>query len=133
MILRHEARAWIGAETEWECPEPAPLHQPAPDAGADAAADLRLDMTLTRRVIKTRGPADDIELNDFYLRDEAFVPKKFSARLERGCFDTAMEEKLGAVPRWAPKYKYRFVFDKSPYPQAQEWKEVDEDDQYLLP
>lgn len=61
------------------------------------------------------------------------MPKKFSARLERGYFDAPMDEKLGKAPRWASKYKSRLVFDKSPCPQAQEWKEVDEDHQYMLP
>ncbi|KAJ4386029.1 hypothetical protein N0V93_008920 [Gnomoniopsis smithogilvyi] len=147
IILIHEARAWIGAQTEWKCLDGAAiLNRDIPcivDGQGDASAqdrarnnliaDISMEITITKRVITSRGTVEGLDLNEFYLKDQAFTPKRYFARLESGTFMTTMEEKLKAIPPWTPRFKYRLSFDTSPYPQSEDWKDFDEDEQYLLP
>lgn len=145
ILLLHEARAWIGAETEWKCLDGAAVLDRNATAGQDdytsqddkgqsnIIADISMEITITKRAITTRGSIEGLDLNDFWLKDEAFIPKRYSAHLEIGTFITTLEAKLNAIPPWTPRFKYRLSFDRSPYPQDKDWKEVDKDEQYLLP
>ncbi|ROW13764.1 hypothetical protein VPNG_03522 [Cytospora leucostoma] len=143
MIIRHEMHAWVAAQTEWKCLDGAAVldrkatvaqddsSQASKGVGGqiDFIADLSLEIIITKRAITSRGPTEGLYLNDFYLKDEVFnIPKRYSARLERGTFITTMEAKLNSLPPWAPRFKYRLSFDKSPYPEAEHWFEDDEDE-----
>jgi hypothetical protein len=68
LVLRHEARAWIAAQTEWKWLGGTPLNHVIANNSevensnehehADVLADFSLEITFTRRVITTRGPVD---------------------------------------------------------------------------
>ena len=91
-----------------------------------------IEMTLTRRV----PPAIQEELHQYNLLNEqvltsaAFVPKNYKVRLERGRFDDPSSRDW---PLWtnyrtpffhrARKFEFRLVYDKSPFPPLDEWKE----------
>ena len=85
-------------------------------------AQFDLEITLTKRAIVTRGPTNGYILNEENLIDDAFLPKTYSVRLEKGVFKTAFERTAGPVRPWRQSYAYQLVFDKSPYPSRHEWK-----------
>ncbi|KAI3011142.1 hypothetical protein CBS147346_1343 [Aspergillus niger] len=133
LILRHIFNAWIAAETEWKSLGPEPLdHISVSDSDttsqteAQVLAHFNLEITLTKRAITTRGSTDDYILNEENLIDAAFLPKRYSVRLEKGSFKTAFERAAGPVRPWRQSYAYQLVFDKSPYPPLNEWKDPEE-------
>ena len=89
-------------------------------------AQFDLEITLTKRAIITRGPTDGYILNEENLIDDAFLPKTYSVRLEKGMFKTAFERTAGPVRPWRQSYAYQLVFDKSPYPPRHEWKDPED-------
>ncbi|PYH95069.1 hypothetical protein BO71DRAFT_449650 [Aspergillus ellipticus CBS 707.79] len=127
LILRHIFNAWIAAETEWKILYQAPIPtftDPHPEP--HLLAEFTLSLTLTPRPITTRGPTDEYILNAERLFDTAFVPKTFTVRLEKGAFKTAFEKAAGPVRSWASSYMYRLVFDQSPFPEREEWRDQDD-------
>ncbi|KZF26976.1 hypothetical protein L228DRAFT_243538 [Xylona heveae TC161] len=64
-----------------------------------------------------------IPINDYNLGDEAFRPKRYTIRLEKGNFFSPGCVQQGT--EWDPWYALRLTFDKSPYPPKQEWKRPD--------
>lgn len=130
------------AETEWKCSDGAAVLDRDATAGQDDSsqmskkeegqidfiADIHIEITITKRVISRLRSKEGLYLNDCYLRDQVFdTPRRYSARLEMGVFATTMEVKTDYIPPWAPRYKYRLSFDKSPYPQAEDWFDDEED------
>ncbi|GKZ20047.1 hypothetical protein AbraIFM66951_001639 [Aspergillus brasiliensis] len=136
IILRHIFNAWIAAETEWKSLGPEPLDQisvsnsnttTSQTTEAQVVAHFNLEITLTKRAITTRGSTENYILNEENLIDAAFLPKRYSVRLEKGSFKTAFERTAGpAVRPWRQSYAYQLVFDKSPYPPLNEWKDPEE-------
>ncbi|RDK38958.1 hypothetical protein M752DRAFT_329516 [Aspergillus phoenicis ATCC 13157] len=133
LILRHIFNAWIAAETEWKSLGPQPLDQisvsdsdTTSQTEAQVLAHFNLEITLTKRAITTRGSTDDYILNEENLINAAFLPKRYSVRLEKGSFKTAFERAAVPVRPWRQSYAYQLVFDKSPYPPLNEWKDPEE-------
>lgn len=133
LILRQEMIPWIGVQTEWKSLGEKPLDQII--FGGDNSDDVRilaqfgLEITLTKRAITTRGPTTHLSINDDHLSDDAFILKKFHVRLEKGDFTPALETKTGHFPPWDVRFTYRLVFDKSPFPPNEEWKNPEDSPQ----
>lgn len=126
LICCVELNVWIAAETEWkfqnpECSNkmieigniidnqgsifgwhknPQPLHQ------------FSIEMTLKRKCIP-RIQAMGYSLGEHFITQEAFKPKTFNVKLEKGNFSTSHGQ-----------YGLRLVFDPSPYPPRSEWKDA---------
>ncbi|PYI07788.1 hypothetical protein BO78DRAFT_340668 [Aspergillus sclerotiicarbonarius CBS 121057] len=132
VILRHIFNAWIAAETEWKVISPQPLDQmflsgdTSHTPETQFLAQFDMEINLTKRAITTRGSTEDYILNEENLIDDAFLPKTYSVRLEKGMFKTAFERTAGPVRSWAPSYAYQLVFDKSPFPPRQEWRDLED-------
>lgn len=59
-------------------------------------------------------------LNECSLSDDAFRPKSFTIRIEKGDFTEPIW--VGSKDSYRPRYEIRLLFDKSPYPPRAEWK-----------
>jgi len=80
---------------------------------------LDIELTLTKRAIERHG-----HINEKLLTEEAFLPKKYTIRLEQGIFMApAYNLVKGGIPYTTTKYTLRLVFDKSPIPPRREWKD----------
>jgi hypothetical protein len=55
------------------------------------------------------------------LTDDAFQPKSYSIRIEKGNFTEPSF--VGSESPSRPRYALRLLFDKSPYPPREEWRE----------
>lgn len=66
-------------------------------------------------------------MNEKLLRNVAFIPKTFAARLEEGKFRTPLYVQYGVTiseyERWDA---FRMVFDRSPFPPQEEWQRPDD-------
>lgn len=63
----------------------------------------------------------DYRLNEELLTEDAFRPKRYHIRLEKGKFRTPYDR---VVDPYTPTFTLRLVFDKSPYPAREEWREA---------
>lgn len=80
-----------------------------------------LEITLTKRAsVDTRA-----RINEHLLKDEAFIPKIYTLKLERGAFyEPSLIRKALENIHTTPTYLYRLTFDTSPYPPEQEWSKI---------
>lgn len=85
-----------------------------------------IEITMLKRLTpyykSHEGTTDWLERNP-RLNDEAFRPKTYTVRLEKGYFLDAYGAatlKTHSTYR-VPRYALRLLFDKSPYPPEQEW------------
>ena len=60
-------------------------------------------------------------INELSLTDDAFRPKSYTVRIERGNFIEPCC--IGYSSSESPRFALRLLFDKSPYPPRSEWKE----------
>ncbi|DAA75711.1 hypothetical protein A7C99_0400 [Trichophyton rubrum] len=129
---RDDAKIWIHTGIKWEATDPSVLKQVvgAKTSSADAQllSEFELKITLTKR-----GPKEAREMphphlgavKDGRLLEEAFEPKKYMVRLEKGKFIPALDKDPDGRMKWRAMspYNYRLVFDKSPYPAGEHWKD----------
>lgn len=59
-------------------------------------------------------------LNERGLANDAFRPKVYVVRIEKGNFKVPAF--IGESGTWAPRCELRLLFDISPYPPEHEWK-----------
>lgn len=87
----------------------------------------QFDIGLTlakRRIPRMRGPETQRwRINESLLTDDAFLPKTYTVRLEKGNFLTPYDAKLPGEDQYTPRFALRLEFDRSPYPPRHEWKE----------
>ncbi|RMZ37268.1 hypothetical protein CA14_012039 [Aspergillus flavus] len=85
---------------------------------------FNIEITLTKRRITALGDAvNRLVINEQLLTDAAFLPKEYTVKLENGQFLCASD--VGGRYSDSPRFRTRLVFDKSPYPPREEWKETD--------
>jgi len=133
LVAATELPTYIAAEFNWELTSPDTL---------DVAVDLsnsktpramllvqfNIELTLTKR-IHPRYESERDHLNEVVLTDAAFLPKNYTIRLEHGRFmDPAHEIDIASHKSRDFLFRpylnaLRLVFDKSPYPPQNEWKE----------
>ena len=134
LVCRSELNIWIAAEIEWKLLSPGAAEQDidtsnendprekynwAKNQKAVQVAKVDVEITLTKRRISTI--SEKPKINELLLTDEAFLPKQYTLRLEKGVFHPYELEKL-RIPEWSPTFGLRLTFDKSPYPTREEWK-----------
>lgn len=81
-------------------------------------------MTLTnRRVQFGKLDMERLEVNESRLEEEAFLPNKFTLRLEKGKFMTVRDYPIINELPYYTTYKYHLTCDPSPFPPRHMWKE----------
>ncbi|KAI9812546.1 MAG: hypothetical protein M1826_002796 [Phylliscum demangeonii] len=135
LVCRYELIVWIAAEFEWKPQSPESLDQVVDVSGIGPTrkdppqpiSQFDIELTLAkRRIPSMRGPdAQRRRMNESLLTDDAFLPKTYTVRLERGNFLTPYDAMLPPEKedQYHPRFALRLVFDKSPYPPQHEWKE----------
>lgn len=129
LICRLKLVVWIAAEFDWKPKNPECLSQPI-DLPTNAPrrpsqlTQFNIEITLTKRRITALGDAvNRLVINEQLLTDAAFLPKEYTVKLENGQFLCASD--VGGRYSDSPRFRTRLVFDKSPYPPREEWKETD--------
>ena len=65
------------------------------------------------------------QINEALLVDEAFQPKRYTVKLEKGNFLCGLDAMSpNKVDEFTQRFGLRLSFDKSPYPPQQEWKQT---------
>lgn len=120
---------WIAAEFDWVGEEES-IDQRV-RVGEDAPRKPRLlgqfsiQMTLTTRRLEPFRAGDrfaDYQINELCLTDDAFMTRSFTVRLEKGCFMTPQDARVGRPNLLTRYYELRLLFDKSPYPELENWR-----------
>ncbi|KAI0157856.1 hypothetical protein GGR52DRAFT_564390 [Hypoxylon sp. FL1284] len=123
---------WITAEFEWKSieslPESTKTAVMTSDGGQNGhpqlLGQLHLQITLLKRlpsrvqgsVLKT-----STMINEHSLTDDAFRPKLFIIRIEKGNF--IEPNSIGCFPAYGKsRFAMRLLFDTSPYPPRSEWR-----------
>jgi len=107
LYLRIEYSVFIASEFDWKAQSNLDI--------TSFPATIDIDMTLTKRPMDyPRQPKEN------FLEDTAFQPKTYRLQLEEGSFLVTGRTSYGANPT----YKYRLLWDKSPYPPLDEWKKM---------
>ncbi|KAK7756301.1 hypothetical protein SLS62_001527 [Diatrype stigma] len=150
IVLRRDIPVFICAVIEWRAVTPSSLDSVnlldlnKLDADGSAslppsvvASEFEIEITMTKRRPASWGTkVEKMHINEEQLTEDAFAPKRYRVALEKGEFrsreDLARFGGDGAgsgsgapkpMPGWADKFALRLVFDKSPYPPREEWKE----------
>ncbi|MCJ1256691.1 hypothetical protein MMC24_004515 [Lignoscripta atroalba] len=108
LFCRVEFSLFIATEFDWKA-------QSNLENEPNFPATIDIDMTLTKRNTNTNH--QNLIIEDV-LEDAAFQPKTYRLRLEKGSFLVTGRTSYGSNP----VYKYRLLWDKSPYPPLKEWK-----------
>jgi hypothetical protein len=127
-----ENNVWIAADFVFKAKDPNALQQSINLTSTNNSLLLdqfAMDLTLQKRRIARFNPRPGVEyqINEKLLTDAAFQPKTYTIRLEKGRFRTQydMQHDGKKIAPWAPWYGLRLVFDVSPYPPREEWKQTD--------
>ena len=120
---------WIAAEFEWMLQNIESLDQTIDlnNVLADARKDhprlisrFDIELTLTKRPFPwARQFVQERKFNESLLVDEAFLPKTYTIRLEKGIFKTPYDVIENEYTR---RYVLRLIWEPSPYPPRDEWK-----------
>ncbi|KAI1213100.1 uncharacterized protein F4807DRAFT_457185 [Annulohypoxylon truncatum] len=122
---------WILAVIEWKSVKPphgpsqivefpGQVSNTAWNKGPQLLGQLDLEITLTKRLPKlaeTSVLAQGTGINERSLTDDAFQPRLFTVRIEKGNFVVPAST---VSSDW--RYELRLLFDKSPYPPRSQWK-----------
>lgn len=133
MVCRMELNVWIAAEFDWKPQNPKVLDQiintPSSNSTGKTSllSEFDIELTLSKRRIPGMGDPDPDKpgyrrLNEAQLTKDAFLPKKYTIRLEKGVFVPSVDAKIYKFKN-PSKFALRLAFDKAPYPSREEWKE----------
>lgn len=84
---------------------------------------LDIEITLLKKLPKQAESSilsKSTRLNELSLTDDAFLPKTYTLRIERGNFSEPCY--IGYPGAEKPRFALRLIFDNSPYPPRSEWK-----------
>ncbi|KAJ5600754.1 hypothetical protein N7450_001821 [Penicillium hetheringtonii] len=114
--------ASIAAGFNWRALDPPCLNENVAKGtikGKNRASSLTIELTLVKggRSSLDQGVEQISAENEFH--DEAFIRKTFTIRLNPTYFRTGKNQE---IPR-SLVYSYALVFDRSPYPPPDEWKD----------
>ncbi|KAI1490476.1 hypothetical protein F5X96DRAFT_669672 [Biscogniauxia mediterranea] len=111
-----ELCVFIGSVFEWKLQEGSTPLDRAMDAGDNSSAELHIQLTLTKRRALTSGwDPGRAPMNEDYVTDEAFLPRNYIIRLEKGRFSV--------TNGYTSSYGLRLLFDTSPAPPPELWKQ----------
>lgn len=107
----------IACQMEWEA-RPRPSSEPTEhnvvtNLQVVLPADIDIAMTLTKRDVED----DSYGIPHTILSDAAYEQKSYHLRVEEGSFEVRDRTTYG----YTPVYRYRLLWDKSPYPPLEEW------------
>lgn len=127
---------YLASEFEWKLKNPDSLdtvveldHNNSREGVLLSQFDIEL--TLTKR-LHPRYQDNPIYagINERFLQDAAFLPKSYTIRLEHGRFDDPAYKNWSIWKNSRPffyqpdMYALRLVFDKSPFPPLDEWRDA---------
>ncbi|KAF3895477.1 Ornithine cyclodeaminase/mu-crystallin family protein [Trichophyton interdigitale] len=122
-----DMHAGIYAVIEWEATDPSVLKQivgakPYGD-NTQLLSEFELKITIKKRA--SREGLGKAYVHAGRLKEEAFLPKKYMVRLEKGKFTPPQDKDPDGRVMWRSMspYNYHLVFDKSPYPPREHWKD----------
>ncbi|PWY92958.1 hypothetical protein BO94DRAFT_622184 [Aspergillus sclerotioniger CBS 115572] len=121
LLCRYETQTWIMAQFTWT------LSQQTTNTSTTQLTlptTFPITLTLTKCLIPGSHIPPHIRINEALLTDEAFRPKTYTVRLDKGTFITQHDVTYATRKYDAARYFHRLVFDKSPYPPPEEWKEM---------
>jgi hypothetical protein len=124
---------YIAAELEWKSlssPQPAELQVETTTAtwgrSPQLLGQLNLEITLSTKLVEyLRPPKSKLSLdwNEHFLLDDAFRPKVYTVRIEKGDFIAPSGIGRGDGPYTTrPRYALRLLFVKSPFPPREDWR-----------
>jgi hypothetical protein len=128
---------WIFADLTWKSiKEPLDPAKSPPPLGAKAKGSSPLLLgQLNLEITLAKGPPERWQrsilststiINERSLTDEAFQPKLYTIRIERGNFIVpAYIGFPGGLYGTDLRFELRLIFDKSPYPPRSEWRKPD--------
>lgn len=133
---RIEFSYWIAADLTWKSIKPLDDHEKCdnqvtqigtaanPSKSPHLLGQLHLEITLAKRLperVRDSILSKSTIINELGLTDDAFLPKLYTIRIEKGNFIEPWC--VGFWDSWRPRFALRLIFDKSPYPPRSEWKE----------
>ena len=126
---------FIAAEFEWKAQRPESLEQVI-DLNSISGTrrnphlislfDIELTLTKRRTPRLSTPETQPWQINELRLTDDAFLPKRYTIRLEKGNFLAPADNISESKNEFMSRYALRLVFDKSPYPPRHEWKQPEE-------
>lgn len=132
---RCEFSCWIAADLIWKSIKPLDdfenrEHQITQIGTAAKSSKsfhlighLCLEITLAKRLperVRNSLLSKSTMINELGLADDAFLPKLYTIRIEKGNF--IEPSCVGFSDSWQSRFALRLIFDKSPYPPRSEWK-----------
>lgn len=100
----------IARQIEWE------LRSQDQDIATKLPAEIEIAMTLTKRETIEEDPH---RIPHTILSDAAYQQKVYHLQLEKGRYEVKDRTTYG----YTPVYRYRLLWNKSPYPPLEEWNE----------
>ncbi|KAI1098839.1 hypothetical protein F4804DRAFT_323625 [Jackrogersella minutella] len=125
---------WIAVELEWRSIKPprdpsqnveisSRVASAAQHRSPQLLGQLNLKITLSKRLpqrVQSSILSKSTIINELSLEDDAFQPKSFTVRIEKGNFIEPCY--IGYPNSDKPRFALRLLFDRSPYPPRSEWK-----------
>lgn len=134
---RCEVNVYILADLTWKsikepfdpAKSPPPLGAKVERSSPIVLGQLNLEITLAKGLPEkwhTSTLSRNTIINELGLTDEAFQPKLYAIRVERGNFIVPSYIGFpGSLFGTEPRFELRLIFDKSPYPPRSEWRKPD--------
>ncbi|KAL2279663.1 hypothetical protein FJTKL_13212 [Diaporthe vaccinii] len=129
LLCGHWPEHWLAAEFEWKpLGDSASTLDQVVDFDKDFEATFDIEMTLTRRVMPEAREYAQEGFNEVHITDAAFRARTYKVQLAKKTFamaDLSMFEWRSAPPPPDENscFGMRIVFDKSPYPPVEEWRQ----------
>ncbi|KAH8812553.1 hypothetical protein F5884DRAFT_855850 [Xylogone sp. PMI_703] len=124
---------FIAVEIKWKSIKPPdPVKPPSQivepsnagqNKGPKLLGQLDLEITLVKQLpqwARDSNLSKSTILNELSLTEDAFQPKLYTIRIEKGNFTEPCY--VGYQGSYKPRFALRIVFEKSPYPPRAEWK-----------
>jgi hypothetical protein len=119
----------ICAELGWRSIQPLnhvepPTQSTSWNNGPRLLGQLDLETTLNKQLPQHfRSSCLANVVNEHVLTDDAFKPKLYTVRIEKG--DFMSPSSIGFSSKFEARFALRLMFDKSPYPSRSQWKNPD--------
>jgi len=112
---------WIAAEIVWKSLQDAASSFDEP-FGVDSTESKQgtVEITLTKNPSTSLRSLAGYRINEALLEEEAFQPKTFQVRLEKGRFLTPFDRSHGLTEN--PEFGLQLSFEPSPYPPREQWQ-----------
>ncbi|KAI1115298.1 hypothetical protein F5Y14DRAFT_410830 [Nemania sp. NC0429] len=124
LVCRREIPIFIAGRIKWKAL--SEIGQPlttSSDEDGGIKRLLELEITLTQQ--RSSWVSSRPRINEQLLNDEAFLPKTYKIKLEKGDFVSASDrtwKPAEVLSDDVPKFALRLTFDVSPYPPREQWK-----------